>query len=375
MSLLEAARDLRRSIDANAAAAGDAARTLPAATVEAMSRAGLYGALAPPELGGAGLSLADGIDVIAEVARADGSAGWCLMASAVTASFLGAYLDDDFVAGMFAGGVPRVAGGSNYCSAVREPGGLRVSGRWSFGSGIAHASWVGVPVLDPDDPQQIVMCTLPAGSVEILGNWDVAGLCATGSFDYAAADVRVPDGGTFALLAPQRRRGGPAFELGVLAVTAAGHAGWAVGVVRRALDELAALARRKQRLGAATTLAGSERFLVALGTLEGRARSAAAWVRESFARAEEAAGRTGKADPGLVHGLRQATAHATQDGADVVREAYLLAGTTALRAGPLARCFRDAHAGSQHYITGTIPALELGQQLVDEAPESALDAP
>jgi alkylation response protein AidB-like acyl-CoA dehydrogenase len=154
------------------------------------------------------------------------------------------------------------------------------------------------------------------------------------------------------------------YELGVMGLTSAGHAGFALGVVRRALDELTAIARAKQRMGSSASLRDSERFLIELANLESRARSAASWVRERFAVAEATALETGAADPTEVLLARQATVHATQDGADVVRRAYLLAGTDALRDGPLQTCFRDIHAGSQHFFAGELASIELGRALL-----------
>ncbi len=70
--------------------------------------------------------------------------------------------------------------------------------------------------------------------------------------------------------------------------------------------------------------------------------------------------------------MRQATVHVTQEAADIVREAYLLLGTTALRDGPLQRCFRDIHAGSQHFFASPASTLELARDLMNAAPDSAL---
>ena len=144
-SLLDAARDLYATIDANAVAA--ASDPVPLDTVNALQGAGLYGVLVPREAGGAGLSVVDAVDVIAEVARADGSTGWCLMAGAGVVSFFGAYASEDFVSEMFAQGVPTMAFGApttGFGAGVRDRAGYRVSGRFGFGSGVNHARWVGV---------------------------------------------------------------------------------------------------------------------------------------------------------------------------------------------------------------------------------------
>ncbi len=52
---------------------------------------------------------------------------------------------------------------------------------------------------------------------------------------------------------------------------------------------------------------------------------------------------------------------------DIARQAYLLAGTTALRAGPVQRCFRDLHAGAQHFFASPSVAVDLARTLLAEA--------
>jgi alkylation response protein AidB-like acyl-CoA dehydrogenase len=208
------------------------------------------------------------------------------------------------------------------------------------------------------------MALMPRGQVTFEDGWDVLGLEATASWDYTVPDAWVPEGATFDFFAPVQHRGGPVYQLGMLGLTSAGHAGVAIGVVRRALDELRAIAATKARMGASAPLREKESFLVALASLESRARSAACWVRDAFGRAEATAIRTGQADPAEVALARQSTVHATQDGAAVVRDAYLLAGTDALRAGPLQRGFRDMHAASQHFFAGEFASIEAGKALL-----------
>ena len=375
---LAAARELRATLDANATKAGN--EPVPPETVDALRQAGLFGVMTPRELGGAELSLLDSIDVFAEVARADGSAGWCLMAGASAVAFFGSYAADDFAAKMFADGVPLVAGQfAPNGVGVPTQGGYRVTGSYQFGSGIHYAEWVGVgflvnPPEGSDQPARYLFGVVPKVDVDLRGNWDVLGLAATASWDYGIEDAFVPEGATFLFAAPTRQRGGPTFELGVIAQTAAGHAGFAEGVTRRALDELATIARSKVRMGAGTFLKDDERFLHALGTLESRFHSARSWMRASFAQIEQTVVTTGRLDPILNNRVRQATVHITQEGADIVRQAYLLAGTTALRAGALQRCFRDIHAGSQHFFASPASTLDYARDLMAAASASALEA-
>jgi alkylation response protein AidB-like acyl-CoA dehydrogenase len=364
---LEAARDLRSTIEAGA---GDDTH-VPDNVMAAMAGAQLHGVLTARDVGGSELPLTDVIDVFAELAYADGSAGWCLMASASVTAFFGAWASDDFARECFADGVPLAAGQfAPNGTAVRDASGdgWRVSGNYQFGSGIVHAQWVGGGVLtQPENGENpdFLLTLFPREHATRKGNWDVLGLRATASEDYEVRDAFVPDGAAFNFFAPTRYRGGPVYDLGVLGITAVGHSGFAIGVTRRALDELAKVATgAKHRMGAASPLRESERFLHELGTLEGRFRAARAWVYEAFADAQRAA-EDGEVTPQHINLVRQATVHVTQEGADIARQAYLLAGTTALRAGPLQRCFRDLHAGTQHFFASPAAAQDLARDVLN----------
>jgi alkylation response protein AidB-like acyl-CoA dehydrogenase len=339
--------------------------------MKALVDAGLHGVLAPCDVGGGELSLTDAIDVFAEVSYADGSAGWCLMASATVVAFFGAWGGDDFAHECFAEGVPLGAGQFAPNGTARRDGeGWRITGNYQFGSGIVRADWIGAGVVTETDGSagsnpDFLLALFPAAHATRKGNWEVLGLRATASEDYEVRDVYVPEGATFNFFAPVRRRGGRVYDLGVLGLTAVGHSGFAIGVTRRALDELIAVATTKHRMGAVTPLRDSERFLHELGTLESRFRAASAFVHEAFAAAQHAA-ENGTLSPRHVNAVRQATVHVTQQGADIARNAYLLAGTTALRDGPLQRAFRDLHAGTQHFFASPAATQDFARDLLTE---------
>jgi alkylation response protein AidB-like acyl-CoA dehydrogenase len=142
-------------------------------------------------------------------------------------------------------------------------------------------------------------------------------------------------------------------------MTSAGHAGWALGVGRRALEEIAELAKRKQRMGAADVLARQQLFQKEFGERTASLRAVRAYVLESFRTIQDAAER---GSTSLAHkaDVRVSTTHATRTAAEVITWCYRQGGGDALRDGhPLQRCMRDILAGTQHifvddstYVTG-----------------------
>ncbi len=374
---LERARELRTLINDNASKADGL--PIPQETVAALVDAELHKVMVPYAVGGLELPINDCIDIWSEISRADGSVGWCLMASCATTAYFGAWCPDEHIERMFAAGVPMAAGQfAPNGTASYDGDGYRLNGRYQFGSGINHAQWAGAGVVTEEsegvDPRYL-FAIYPVEQARITGNWDVMGLQATASYDYVLEDVYVPATATFEMFDLTVYRGGPLYKLGVMPLTAAGHAGFAIGVVQRGLDELRAIARSKQRMGEAATLGQNERFVHEMGELESRFRAARCWLRDTFATAERNVTETGEVDPMDVILTRQATVFVTQEGADILRRAYLLAGTNALRSGGLQRAFRDIHAGTQHIFAGTGPALELGRALIDAAPDNPLEAP
>src|SRR5262245_63804232 len=107
-SFIEAARALKSEIDAVRDEL-DRQRRLPPALVEAMRSAGLFSLWLPQTLGGPALNIIDFIKIIEELARFDGSVGWCAH-NAAGYSRLAGYLPSGVAAQIFDGGRSVLAG-------------------------------------------------------------------------------------------------------------------------------------------------------------------------------------------------------------------------------------------------------------------------
>ena len=359
MTLLARAEGLAELIG-HEAERSEADATLSPVVVDALQESGLFGLMVPKELGGEEADLPTVLEVYEEVCRADGSTGWTLLANATTSAFAGAYTGRKAIETMFVGGRVPVAAGqfSPRGTAVREGDGFTVSGSYSFGSGCAHASWIGGGAFELHDGEfvpgnagmpMILAYFVPRERVTFLGNWDVMGLAGTGSYDYEVPEQTIDEAFTFNLVAAEAKRGGPVYRLGVLGLTAAGHAAFALGVGKRAMEELTRIVKTKHRLGA-DPLRDQQLFRHDYAMHDAAMHAARAFVFESFAAVQDTLDAGDDPTPEQRQRLRQATTYATRIATDAVRFAYTAAGTDALRPGVLQRCFRDVHAATQHLV-------------------------
>lgn len=358
--LVERARSLQPLLDQEAAAA-EAEGKLTDAVDDALHENGIFGMWVPRSLGGSELNPTASLDVISALAYGDASTGWVVMAASLAIGTGAAYLADEAVAELFDGDrMPVIAGqGTRPGTAVREADGLRLSGNWSFASGIKHSSHIhtlGI-IEDTGEPRIFV---LPVEQATLIDNWDVLGLRATGSIDYTIDGALVKDEYTHFALSQDAKRGN-LYRLGIINFAGICHSAWALGVGRRALDELKAYVRGK--VGRPGQSLESDQFQGEFAVAEAKLRSARAFVYETWGDVEETIGR------GEVPSVRQDTlirlgmAHATWTAHDVVMFVYKWSGTTALRSGKIQQLFRDMHAGTQH-ITSSPPVLQAtGQEL------------
>jgi alkylation response protein AidB-like acyl-CoA dehydrogenase len=381
---LTRARRVAPLLEKNAQAAQDA-RTLPAESVAALAEADLFRVALPRELGGDEADFATAIAVWEEVARADGSAGWTLMANGSGAGAASAYLSDDAVAKIF-GGDPAATVGGQFAprgAGVREGGGYRVTGSYSFGSGSGHSRYVsagfipqrdGAPLMLPSGLPDMRVGFVPREQVEFTDGWHVMGLQGTGSYDYEVKGLLVPDGFHFPLFGREPQRGGERFRavyrLNMMPMTAAGHAAFALGVGRRALDEVRGMAATRQRMGDPSALAGRLTFQREYAAAEAQLRAARLLVLDAFAALEEAS-RAGRPETVEQRALvRAATCFATDAAREACDFAHLRAGTVAIRDGSaLQRCFRDIHTGSQHAFIGEKVYADAGTVLLGTVTE------
>ena len=322
-------------------------RRLPGQLVERLRESGLMLAGAPEEAGGLELPAGDALRCAEEIARGDASTGWCV-AIADTSSLLAAYLPEASRAELF-GDPRRIAAGVWAPRGKGRPadGGIVVSGRWPYCSGIGHSEvfFAGCIV---DDGQAPSVVAFSVEDLEILDTWHTLGLRGTGSHDTVAEEVFVPADRVISLFdgpsVDRQLYRFPPFGYFALSIGSA-----ALGNARGALDEFAELAGRKVGMGSSRTLAQRSATHAAVAEAAASLRAARSLYYEAIEEAWAAAAE-GTVAVEQRTGLRLAATHAVRTAADVVRIVFDLAGGAAIYDdSPLQRRFRDAHTATAHF--------------------------
>lgn len=328
-------------------------------TFEALKPIRMSHIFAGEDIGGAQLSPTQGLQLIEAITYHSGAAGWVSMVHACIGAMSAAFLPDTAIGRLFGGKTDNRFSGQGTPTGMlkKVDGGYRLNGKWSYASGIYHATFTHTAALLDDGNGQpakdekgdvIVLCAhAPVDDHDLLGNWNVLGLQATGSIDYAANDVFIPDDMVFPILTAEPQRMQEFFSLGVVGLAAIGHSGWAIGASRRMLEEAAKYAKTKT--GRAGLLGESDKFWYDFGRAEARVRAARAFLFEVWREVEasiEAGNRMTTRQISLVH-LAKSEVH--EAGVDACHFVYRSLGGASLRYGVMQRIYREMLTASNHF--------------------------
>ncbi|MCD2173663.1 hypothetical protein [Rhizobium sp. C4] len=370
----EIAPELRMHGEAN-----EAAGRLTPPSLDLLSKSGFFTMLAARPFGGAEVGPTEVLEVYETLCEADAAAGWVVMASNVAIGSASGYLPPEGARKVFGGGIPIIAGnGGPFGRADVDGKGFRLSGRWSYGSGVLHSQWLhsggrvfenGKPRLNPLTGQpEVRTFIVPTQQATMLGNWDVVGLRATGSVDYELTDVFVPEEFTHFPDANVPQQGGNLFRLGIVGMSPLGHTGAALGIARRALSELAALAESPD--GRPSRLAiqgGDDQFQENYGLAEGQLRAARALCYEVWHDISNTLNEGNPVQTRQYTLARLALVHVTNTATDICVFAHKAAGGISIRNTALQRCFRDMFTASQHRLVSNSFARDCAQDLLGQA--------
>ena len=338
---------------------------LPKDLVEEFHRAGFYSMVMPRAMGGLQADPLTYLRVVELLAEASGSVGWNLANNSI-AQLVTLGLTDEGVQEIYAHGADTVVAGTAVMgggTAVPVEGGYRVTGRWPFGTGCQESAWMlgSFQILDGDQPRRS-----PDGSSvhwrgvfersevqTVEGSWDVAGLRATGSFDWTVDDVFLPERRTMVhagipLDNQWKRWPGITYALPAQAWVGPHHSAVITGIARGGIDALIELASEKTPRGRTGRLCENPQVQEAVGRADtilnaGRAYRSA-MVTDVWTTV--AAGEDTTLEQRAR--CRLAGAYAADSAREAMDLVFRQGGSTSYRReSRLAECWRDLHVVGQ----------------------------
>jgi alkylation response protein AidB-like acyl-CoA dehydrogenase len=353
------------------------ARRMPRDLIDRLRSTGVFGLTVPRDMGGEQARPTDTMRVIETAATADGSAGWCVMIGAGN-NIAAGYMNERGAREVFHDPTAPTAGiAAPAGAAVPVDGGVRVSGRWPFASGITHCEWVwagcmimenGKPRMTSTGPEIVHLC-MPVRELEIHDTWHVSGLCGTGSTDFSAADVFVPEHRIFALLDPAGHRPEPLYQMPPLATFVFQLVSVSLGIARAALDELTELAQTKVPSLYNTVLADRPMAQIEIARAEAALGAARSFLFDTVGDMWETV------SAGHAPTMRQlalgriATIQVAETAATVTRTINTLGGGSSIYlSSSLQRHARDAEAITHHFTVAQHTWEEAGRVLLGRQP-------
>ncbi|AHC24814.1 MULTISPECIES: acyl-CoA dehydrogenase family protein [Mycobacteriaceae] len=169
-------------------------RRLPEATVADLTASGFTELLVPAAYGGLQAPFPALLDPVRRMAHGCTSSAWTIgfltLHNWMLALFGEQAQQEAFADRPFLAPAPLAPTGRG----VPVDGGIRLTGRWSWATGVMHANWIIVCALcGPDDGLFPALALLPAGDITVEDVWHTDGMRATGSNDAMVTDVFVPE--------------------------------------------------------------------------------------------------------------------------------------------------------------------------------------
>ena len=335
-------------------------RQLPPDLVMDIAQAKLFKVAISEEEGGFGADILTTLQVIEEIARADGSTGWCV-AMGINAFRQSAQFAPEVRRKLFHSDPIGVSAGSANPRgrAVAVPGGYRVTGHWFFASGCMHSSLLhgackvfdgDMPRVRPNGDQDVrIAYFCPKSDARIIDTWNVSGMRGTGSHDIEVNELFVPEEHTFSAMDRRARVTGPMNRMHGFDLAGCGFCCVGLGVARAAIDEFADLAQVKVPRSSSELLRDRPLVQARIGEAEATLRSGRALLFDTVAEMWRTVLAGDYVTERQRSDLRMAMTHAAQSAARATHMVCATAGTTSIfTSSPLERYARDAEVVTRH---------------------------
>jgi 3-hydroxy-9,10-secoandrosta-1,3,5(10)-triene-9,17-dione monooxygenase len=243
--------------------------------------------------------------------------------------------------------------------AKKVEGGYVIGGKWNFSSCSNIAEWdmLAVTVRDGDRPVDYRMCLLHKSQYEVVDDWQVLGMRATGSMTVVAREVFVPE---YKALGMLEARGGdkfpgaksnpnPAYRVPLSALGGHGIGACAVGNAQGALELTIAAVKERSTNYTGAKMRDFQAVQLRVGAAGAKIDAARLVLRNDCLEAQEIANRRVIADAQTKLRFKRNLAYAVGLATEAVDMLHAMAGANGIyETYPLERIFRDAHSLAGH---------------------------
>ncbi len=325
-------------------------RQIPVELAKELKQAGAFTLLLPKNLGGSQMALPEYIRLIQRMAEADGSTAWAMNQGSVLSTF-SHQLPDQLAKKIWTHPNVTLANGPPVGStAASVDGGISISGRWVFSSGITHADWlIAACTTKENGVKRGILAFVPKAQVTIDRSWEVAGLVGTASYAFKANDLFVSKD---YVLSPHPVAEAPMlYQFPTNLMFACGFASVALGVSRAAMEFAVERSAAKVKRFQSKTLSEDPVVQSELGQCYAEWQAIEAMLHTAV---DDVWGTmASQSEPQLAEQqrfrLRIAATHTIRKSRDITDRLYNLCSTDSIyRSNDIQRRFQDIHVISQH---------------------------
>ncbi|PZG38224.1 flavin-dependent monooxygenase [Spongiactinospora gelatinilytica] len=360
MAVIDTITELKPRL-AERVAQAESQADIPAATIKDLVESRLFDMLKPAAFGGLECHPRDFYECVRELGGVCGSTAWVSAVLGVHPWQL-ALFPPQAQHDVWDGDGDALMASSYAPTGTVTPaeGGYRLSGRWSFCSGVRHCQWVllGGSTRDEDGRQtDRLTFLLPAADYSVENVWDAVGLRGTGSDDVVVEDAYVPAHRTLSWRELSDVRGpgqelndSPLYRLPFPAILSTTISTPLLGIAQGGYQAHVAMMRKRVRVSYGGQRVALDPF-AHIRVARAASEIDAGWLQlmrnidEAYLLAE--AGRPIPMD--LRRRLRRDQVRATERAVYAMELLFENSGGRSLRSGnAIERAWRDVHAGRAH---------------------------
>jgi len=332
-------------------------------SIRLLEDSGLFRAMVPRCYGGLELDLDAFVDLGLALGEADASLAW-VACFCIEHNWMLCQFPERFQRKLYADRshvlAPAVISPTGL--AQPEPGGFRLSGRWKWGTGVMHASWVivsGFTVAEPGVPPSranLRFFALPIGDVKVEDTWFVDGMLGTGSNDVLLDGAFVPEERTVAVAELFEGRGegarlhsSPLYRTPMIPILVLAAAMPVIGQARAVVRDFRERLLTHVRMGPGAVKQSEK------PALQRRLAAAAIEIRQAELLLRDVASEVGELRDRATLTQRArwiaSGAHALHQAKRVIQDVAEASGASAhFQQHPLQRALRDANVASCHIV-------------------------